>query len=402
MESQERGVPTVFVIPLIQFFVGCLLFVALLYGKRDLVILTLLVLGLVTGVRVWTRISLSGLRYRSMVDKQKLFPDEKLTLRVGAENKKFLPIWLQVIIPVSGLIHLPAPSPDKLLKKESSLLWFQRTRFSWELTAQKRGVHHIGPFHLLAGDLFSFFTRVKRVDESYEVIVYPRMVPLKPFSLQRRDFFGIPGARSPVQDPVYILGTRDYQHGQPAKYIHWKASARHNRLQEKVLESTQQEKVLLVVDVDPFVKQNAEKEFEQTLEIVASLAARLDRKGHAVGLMTNCAVVGRHSAVVPMARSHEQLSALLEVLARVQMKSQRTIIDLLRDGLILTWGSSCVYFSYEEDSSTAAAQEYFRRSKIPVLFFACRPRVPAEGDGPRVHRDIHYLEEISFGIAEAG
>lgn len=92
METQERGVPTVFVIPLIQFFVGALLFVALLYRQGDLVILTLLVLGLVTGVRLWTRISLSGLRSRSTVDKQKLFPDETLSLRVHVENKKFLPI----------------------------------------------------------------------------------------------------------------------------------------------------------------------------------------------------------------------------------------------------------------------------------------------------------------------
>ena len=171
------------------------------------------------------------------------------------------------------------------------------------------------------------------MDESYQIIVYPRLVPLKPFSLPRRDFFGIPGARSPVQDPVYILGTRDYQHGQPAKYIHWKASARHDRLQEKVLESTQQEKVLLVVDADPFAKHNAEEEFERTLEIVASLAARLDRKGHAVGLVTNCSVVGRRSAIVPMARNHQQLPTLLEVLARVQMKSQGPIIDMLATGI---------------------------------------------------------------------
>src|SRR4030042_3546714 len=104
-------------------------------------ILTLLVRGLVLGVKLGTRISLSGLHCHSTVDKQKLFPDERLTLRINAENKKFLPIWLQVIIPVRGLIHLP--TRDKILRKESSLLWFQRTRFFWELTAQRRGVNHM-------------------------------------------------------------------------------------------------------------------------------------------------------------------------------------------------------------------------------------------------------------------
>ena len=37
--------------------------------------------------------------------------------------------------------------------------------------------------------------------ETIEVVVYPRLVPLKSLSLPRRDFFGIPGAESPVAGP---------------------------------------------------------------------------------------------------------------------------------------------------------------------------------------------------------
>ena len=74
---------------------GGLLFIALLYGQRDLAVLTLLVLGIAGGARLWTRMSLSGIRCHSTVDKQKVFPGEKLTLRISAENEKFLPIWLR-------------------------------------------------------------------------------------------------------------------------------------------------------------------------------------------------------------------------------------------------------------------------------------------------------------------
>jgi hypothetical protein len=89
MEGQDRGVPTIFVVPLMQFFVGLLLFIALLHGQRDLVVFSLLVLGVVFGAKLWTRISLSGIKSHSVVDKQKVFPGEKLTLRINAENKKF-------------------------------------------------------------------------------------------------------------------------------------------------------------------------------------------------------------------------------------------------------------------------------------------------------------------------
>ena len=44
-----------------------------------------------------------------------------------------------------------------------------------------------------------------------DVIVYPRLVPLTPVRLPRRELFGIPGAKSPIEDPVYVYGTRRYQ-----------------------------------------------------------------------------------------------------------------------------------------------------------------------------------------------
>jgi uncharacterized protein (DUF58 family) len=392
MDAQDRGVPTIFAIPLMQFIVGSLLFIALLHGERDLTILSLLVLGMVFGAKLWTRISLSGIESHSMVDKQKVFPGEKLTLRISAENKKFLPVWLQVNVPLDGPL---CPSSDETtLTKEDSLLWYQGAHFQWELTAKRRGVHQIGPPHILAGDLFAFFSKEKKAKGFHHIIVYPRLVSLKSFSLPRRDFFGVPGAKSPVHDPIYILGTRDYQHGQPAKYIHWKASARYHRLQEKVFESTEQEKVLLVVDVDQFARNRAEEEFEHTLEIVASLAVRLDRRGYAVGLVTNGVIVGEGQNIVPITRNSKQLPAILEVLARLQMEPKRDLIDTLRYGLELSWDVSCVHFSYEENERVVPLKEYFKHRKTPVMFFVCRPRSTSGEDRSKVWQKIHRLDDI--------
>ena len=394
MEGQDRGVPTIFVIPLIQFFVGLLLFIALLHGQRDLIVLALLVFGMVFGAKLWTRISLSGIKCHSMVDKRKVFPGEKLTLKIKAENKKFLPVWLRMKVPITGPIY--PSSGERTLAKEDSLLWYQRAHFDWELIAHRRGVHQIGPPHIFAGDLFAFFSREKEAEEFHHIIVYPRLVPLKSFSLPRRDLFGVPGARSPVQDPIYIVGTRNYQHGQPAKYIHWKASARYNRLQEKVFEPTEQEKVLIVVDVNQFVSHEAEEEFEHTLEIVASLAVRMDKRGYAVGLVTNGTSVGGGPTIVPIARNPQQLPAILEVLARLQMESKGDLLDVLRRGLELRWDMSCVHFTYEEDGTVVTAEEYFKHRKTPVIVFVCQHHVTLGEDRSKVGRKIHCLEDICF------
>ena len=209
--------------------------------------------------------------------------------------------------------------------------------------------------------------------EIIEVVVYPRLVPLKSLTAPRRDFFGSPGAESPVEDPVYILGTRDYQHGRPAKYIHWKATARHHKLQEKIFEPSAQEKMLLVVDVGQFSRHGAEEAFERMLETVASVAVRLAERGCAVGLITNGRMTGEGSSIVSVTRNPRQMTILLEALARVRMEPARGLIDTFRLHLRVPWGISCLYFALEKDETAQMAREYFTQRRVPFLFFAGHP-----------------------------
>jgi len=301
---------------------------------------------------------------------------------------------VEIAMEISVDDPLRSSSNDKILKDEGSLLWHQRIHFAWELTAQRRGFHHIGPFHVLAGDLFAFFLKEKKIEESHHIIVYPRLLPLKSFSLPRRDFFGVSKAKNPIQDPIYILGTRDYQYGQPSKYIHWKASAHHNRLQEKIFEPTGQEKVLIVFDVNQFSSHQAEEEFERSLEIVASLSVRMDQRDTALGFTTNGIIAGEEQSTVPVARNPKQLPAILEVLARLQMEPKGNMMDTLCRTLELSAGMTCIYFSYREDETVAAVDEYFMHRKTPVMFFVSQPPLPSQKDGFKSRRKVYGMNEL--------
>jgi uncharacterized protein (DUF58 family) len=360
-----RRVPSLFATSVILFIVGIFFFIALLKGQRDLIILSLLVFMMTGGLKLWSRFSPARMRCTLTLEKNRVFAGDTLFLKASAENNKFLPVWLEAEVPVDGSsLALPGEEP---LTGQGSLLWYQMTGFQWEFTAATRGVREIGPLTVLTGDLFGFFLKERERGEAIEAVVYPRLVPLGPLSLPRRDFFGVPGGESPVDDPVYILGTTDYQNGRPAKYIHWKASARHHRLQEKVFESTEQEKILLVVDVDQFVKAEAEDKFEGTLEVVASMAVRLDRQGCAVGLLTNGITKGT-SPVVSISRSPQQLSDILEALARLKLEPGEALIDMLRR-VEIPWGTSCLYFTLNEDATADVVRAHFKRRKMPVLPF---------------------------------
>jgi uncharacterized protein (DUF58 family) len=392
MERQEDRIPTLFIIPLILLFVVFFLFVALLQDHFELTIFTILILSLMGGAKLWSKAALSGLRFFPKINKQKVFPGETITLQIRAENPRFLPVWLQMSLSLDS--SLQPTSDEGTLKKESGLLWYEQVTFSWELVPKRRGIYPIGPLHARVGDLFGFFTGQKEAGDRLNITVYPRLVPVQPFFIPKRDFFGVPGGKSPVQDPIYILGTRDYQGWQPAKYIHWKTSARQSQLQEKVFEPSEQEKVLLVVDVSRFQGEGAAEAFERTLEIVASVAVQLDQKGYAVGLVTNGSLVAGGTPVLPVAANPGQISAILELLARLGMEEQGDLLDILKRGLDLPWGVSCVFFSYEKEETALTVEKYFSQRKIPTVFFQCGPRFVHGESEHGIKESICRLEDL--------
>ena len=366
METIEaRRVPSLFITSIMLALVCLFLGIGLLNGQPELTILALLVLGTAGGLRLWTEASPYRLRLSHAVDRTRLFAGEKLTVKASAENGKLLPVWLEVKVATGGLS--PNAGSEQTVKGEGSLSWRQAAQFQWEITADKRGAYEIGPVKAVSGDLFGFYQKETDTFGQIEVIVYPKLVPLGPFALQKRDFFGVPGGKSPVNDPAYILGTTDYHYGRPAKHIHWKASARHDRLQEKIFEPTQQEKVFLVVDTHLFREREAHGAFERTLEVAGSMTVMLDRQGCGVGLLANGSMK-KSSPFVPVTRSPGQVAVILEALARLGIEPAGTVSDMLH-AVNIPWGTSCVYFSLEEDDETTLARDYLKRRNIPVLFF---------------------------------
>lgn len=390
MVPQETRPPSIFTSRFVQSFILIFLFVALIQGQKDLILFAIFILVLMNIADLWSRFSLSGVETKTIVDKEKVFPEEKIRLRINAENNKLLPIWLRVDVPVHGA--LLNKEEENRLTKDSGLLWFQRVMFSWELYAEKRGIYPIGPPRIILGDLLGFYPRERGSGNDIQIVVYPRLVPLRPFPIPKKDYFGTPGSKSPVQDPVYILGTRDYQHWMPSRYIHWKASARRNRLQEKIFEPSEQAKVLLLVDVAQFQEEQAEDDFERTLEVVASLAMELDGKGYALGFATNGLVEGGRPQTVPIARNSRQLSVIMEILAGLKMVSRTGLKDIIRKRIPFYSGVSCVCFFYKESQGIIEAGRYLAQKKVPVISISKEKSIEKETEPLK---GLHYsLDEV--------
>ena len=381
IEQPESREPTIFNSLFMLFFVGIFLFIALLYRQNELSLIAILILIVVGGAKAWTGMSATRIRWDSAIDNQRVFPGECVTLATTVENGKWLPVWLKIKWSFDGALE-PVGDRDEISRQEAAVLWHQSVNFHQAFVAMRRGVYQVGPPRILTSDFLGFFEKKIRARDVTHILVYPRLVSLRPLAIRRRDLFGVPGAQSPVKDPVYILGTRDYQPTSPSRHIHWKASARHLRLQEKIFEPSEQEKVLLTLDVGSFEKSDHEENFERTLEVVASLAVKLDSMGYAVGFAANGTLKGGYSSVIPLSRGPQQIPAILEILARMQATPTGAVTKVIKQFLGSQRGVSCVHFCYEADSSVTDIEKILKKRHIPCSFVACRPdsnTQPSEG-----------------------
>lgn len=367
VDPQEIREPTIFNSLIILFFVGIILFVALLHRQDDLSLLAILVYIVVGGSKVWSRMSGARIRLNSTMDTRRVFPGESIALETWVENRKWLPVWVKVIWSFNHRLE-PEEDDGRIVGREAAIFWHQTVKFSQHFVARKRGVYPVGPSRIRTSDLLGFFAKEKPTPDAEQIIVYPHLVPLKPIDIHRCELFGVSGAKSPVQDPIYILGTRDYQPQRPSRHIHWKASARHLRLQEKVFEPSEQAKVLLTLDVESFANSADPACFEHTLEVMASLTVELDKMGYAVGIAANGELTGGNASMTRIKQDPRQVLSILEILARIQKKPKGTLSKTLKKYNGSWRGISCAHFCFEDEPYVKEMEIFFIRQQIPVTF----------------------------------
>ncbi len=346
-EKQLDSLPQgIFFNAFVAAFVAVALFFALLYGDWATALFTLILLLLALGLRIWRRLAARALKFTIFLDKARVFPGEKIDFQVRAANRKFLPVFVKILLsfPASLTRETKDPKDDT---GTGALLWFQEMAFHRDLIPQSRGVYAGGSVRLITGDYFGFFPKALGEAEAPDILVYPPLVPVKELSVLTPMLFGKKAKSSAIYDPIHVLGTRDYRGQSPARNIHWKASARHHRLQEKIYDMTEAENVLILFEADGFVSTGDRKAFEHALSVIGSLALTLSRSHYKLGFVTNCVLKGEASAILIWKKDAGFLSQLFETLARIDFRAVCPVDRLFENENAAFNRESCLYFSYE-------------------------------------------------------
>ena len=276
-----------------------LLLASILFQQPLIFIAGLLALALAVIPELWYRFCFSGLVYQRQLGERRVFFGETVTLRLRVENRKALPLpWLEVEdefpepLKLQGAKLTPHFKPRRLLLPAAfSLWWYQRVSKRYQIHCVARGVFTLGPVKLRSGDPFGLLTREQRVEELDTLLVYPPILPIERFGLPSRHPFGERAAqRRLLEDPLHVVGARDWLPGDDLRRVHWKATARAMTLQSKVYEPTTTWTLALFLNVNSFPNPALGVNpslFDLLMTAAASVSAWSIEQGYSVGLFSN-------------------------------------------------------------------------------------------------------------------
>jgi len=369
------------------------LLIGLAAGRPGLAALGTLLLTVVGVAWGWNRRALSGVEYRRRLSERRAFPGETVTLELSVANRKALPLsWLRIedecprdLTVLDGELVPSAQGSGALLVSVLALRWFQRVRWRIRLRSSARGVYHLGPVHLSSGDLFGLFRRDATLEARDTLIVYPRVYSLEALGLPTKEPFG--ESRSPLpmlEDPSRTVGIRDYGAGDPLRRVHWKATARRQRLQVRVYQPATHLQLLICLNVVtlPHGWQGSIPELlEHAISVAASLASYGVEHRYQVGLVANgCWPLSDQPLKVPPGRSPYHLAHILEALAAVlPLPSERLPELLLKSSARLPWGATLAVVTAIVDDDLVEAMLRLRSAGRRLVLLSLDAR-----DDPRI------------------
>ena len=283
----------------------------------------LLLVGL--GARAWAALAFARVSYTRRLSRSRAFRGDEVELQSTLANPRLLPlpwveVWEQLPVGLSpeGSRERSFNEPDRVWVRRGLALWpYQRLRWRRRLLCNKRGEFRLGVIRLRTGDPFGFFEREHASRDALQILVYPRVVPLRRLALPlHHPSLDVISPSSPVTDPTRTATIREYRPDDPQRLIHWASTARLGTLQVRVLEPATSLHVSLLLDVRGFgFGRHHEDVLEQMLSAIASIAVYLQSQSAPIGLLANT----DPPLVIAPAASFPHLQAVLESLARLRL-----------------------------------------------------------------------------------
>lgn len=293
----------------------------------------------------WTQININTIRVTRITRARRAQVGRTLEERFSVRNTSRVPkFWLEV----RDYSDLPNHRVSHVIRGIRS-----RGRYDWRVNTlcSRRGRYVLGPISLTCGDPFGLFEMKRELTPTSHIVVYPMTVNIARFALPIGILPGGDALRRRTHNiTANAAGVRDYVPGDSLNRIHWRSTARRDRLIAKEFELDPLADIWLFPDLNqnaqasalppgatildehplswtPLKKLELDPSTEEyTVTIAASLAQHFLRRDRAVGMISH----GQEREVVQADRGERQLNKIMETLAVERGVGQVPIDNVLQ------------------------------------------------------------------------
>ena len=355
---------------------------ALVTGRDLFYNLVYLWLALIVIAGVWTWTGINSIRIGRHTRALRAQVGRPLEERLSLRNTgRFPKLWLEVRDHSDLPGHVASPVVDSLAPGHERV-WVARS------TCRERGRFRLGPLSLTTGDPFGLFQVTRQVPQTTHIVVYPMTFDLPDFTLPLGP---MPGGDALRRRTHYVTanaaGVRDYSPGDSFNRIHWRSTARRDRLIVKEFELDPLSDIWLFLDGDRDVQvstDTAEPEApahglwtgtrdkvalppsteEYAVSLTATLAQFFVRRDRTVGLLT----YGRGREIMQPDRGERQLTKMLEMLAVFRAEGRVHLADSLQlESQQLPRWSTLIIVTAASDMKWVLAAQALKRHGLRVI-----------------------------------
>lgn len=180
------------------------------------------------------------------IDKRVVIKGDRVKLIVKLCNEDFL-IFPYVYVSFFGSHSIfNADSYSQSL----SIAPLSKKEFVFDMECKFRGQYEVGISDIYIEDFIGLIRLKYKIPETKKVIVYPKIEHLSKFDVFTSNCYDSQSySQGVVEDVNNIKDLRDYCYGDSFKKIHWKLTARNNKLMIKNLQSTTDMNVNILLDL---------------------------------------------------------------------------------------------------------------------------------------------------------
>lgn len=384
-------------------------FVGVALSNQFLLVVALGLFGVTAVSWAWNQFSFFGLHYDRRLSETRAFLGETIELTLEVRNQKFLPLtWLEILdfFPIDLSVEGGEVVPNRASNLgEFRTFWmpgaFQGLRRRFTVSCDERGYHSYGPATISTGDGFGFFSRKAVKTGQDHLIVYPRLYSVAELRLPAKNPFGERATRDRLfEDPLRTMGIREWQPADGLRRVHWKATARHQRMLSRIYEPSEEPQILTFLNVTTLPRHwqgSIPALTERVISVAASLAAMFVEARVPVGLISNGMLPGSDQPLRLLpGRSPNQLVRILESLAEITAFASLPIEEMvLRESPKLPWGATLVVVTaIAHDDLLAALLELDEAGREVVLFTLAEEPPTRQLPGILVYHLPHLVDDL--------